>query len=142
MWPHLLGRRKINLSTVFAGQNVGVKEVSDKIWLVSFMHYDLGFFDHESRSLRKRGKPIRPESVTHVSGINVTYVTGIDPSSNVVERDRNRTTDTRIFSPQFKREAAALVKERGVSARLCGDNESACRTGQVAERHSSRGGLL
>ena len=26
-----LGRRKINLSTVFAGQNVGVKEVSDKI---------------------------------------------------------------------------------------------------------------
>jgi putative transposase len=41
------GRRKINLSTVFAGQNVGVKEVSDKIWLVSFMDYDLGFFDHE-----------------------------------------------------------------------------------------------
>jgi len=37
-----LGRRKINLSTVFfAGQNVGVKEVSDKIWLVSFMDYDL-----------------------------------------------------------------------------------------------------
>src|SRR5580658_6916496 len=42
-----LGRRKINLSVVFAGQNVGVKEVSDKIWLVSFMKYDLGFFDHE-----------------------------------------------------------------------------------------------
>jgi len=35
------------LSTVFAGQNVGVKEVSDRIWLVSFMDYDLGFFDHE-----------------------------------------------------------------------------------------------
>jgi hypothetical protein len=30
------------LSTVFAGQNVGIKEFSDKIWLVSFMHYDLG----------------------------------------------------------------------------------------------------
>jgi putative transposase len=43
-----IGRRKINLSTVFAGQNVGVKEVSENIWLVSFMHYDLGFFDHES----------------------------------------------------------------------------------------------
>ena len=26
-----LGRRKLNLSVVFAGQNVGVKEVSDKI---------------------------------------------------------------------------------------------------------------
>jgi hypothetical protein len=37
-----VGRRKINLSTVFAGQNVGIKEFSDKIWLVSFMHYDLG----------------------------------------------------------------------------------------------------
>jgi putative transposase len=43
-----IGRRKINLSTVFAGQNVGVKEVSDQVWLVSFMQYDLGFFDQES----------------------------------------------------------------------------------------------
>jgi hypothetical protein len=42
-----LGRRKINLSVAFASQNVGVKEVSDKIWLVSFMKYDLGFFDQE-----------------------------------------------------------------------------------------------
>jgi len=40
--------RKINLSTVFAGQKVGVKEVDEKVWLISFMHYDLGFFDHES----------------------------------------------------------------------------------------------
>jgi putative transposase len=36
------GRRKINLSVVFAGQNVGVREVADHIWLISFMHYDLG----------------------------------------------------------------------------------------------------
>jgi putative transposase len=43
-----LGRRKINLSQVFAGQNVGIKEIAEKIWLVSFMHYDLGFFDHET----------------------------------------------------------------------------------------------
>ena len=43
-----IGRRKINLSQVFAGQNVGIKEVAEKIWLVSFMHYDLGFFDHET----------------------------------------------------------------------------------------------
>ena len=27
---------------------MGLKEVADKIWLVSFMHYDLGFFDHEA----------------------------------------------------------------------------------------------
>jgi len=43
-----IGRRKINLSGVFAGQNIGITEVSEKIWLVSFMQYDLGFFDHES----------------------------------------------------------------------------------------------
>ena len=23
-------------------------EVAEKIWLVTFMHYDLGFFDHET----------------------------------------------------------------------------------------------
>ncbi len=37
-----IGRRKINLSTVFAGQFVGVREVADDAWLVSFMEYDLG----------------------------------------------------------------------------------------------------
>ena len=51
------GRRKTNLSTVFAGQNVGVKEVSDKIWLVSFMDYDLGFFDHETGRLGNAENP-------------------------------------------------------------------------------------
>lgn len=52
-----IGKRKINLSTVFAGQNVGVKEVSDKIWLVSFMKYDLGFFDHEEGTLTSLDNP-------------------------------------------------------------------------------------
>ena len=37
--------RKINFSRVFAGQNVGVRQVDDRIWLVSFMDYDLGYFD-------------------------------------------------------------------------------------------------
>lgn len=45
-----IGRRKINVSSVFAGQKVGIREVEDKIWLVSFMNYDIGFFDeHENR---------------------------------------------------------------------------------------------
>ena len=29
-------------------QNVGIKEIAAKIWPVSFTHYDLGFFDHET----------------------------------------------------------------------------------------------
>jgi len=37
--------RKINLSQVFAGQRVGIKQVEDRLWLVSFMDYDLGYFD-------------------------------------------------------------------------------------------------
>ncbi len=40
--------RKTNLSHVFAGQQVGIKQVEDRIWLVSFMHYDLGYFDDET----------------------------------------------------------------------------------------------
>jgi len=43
-----IGRRKINLSLVFAGQKVGIKEVAEKIWLVTFMDYDLGFFDQDT----------------------------------------------------------------------------------------------
>jgi putative transposase len=56
-----LGKSKINLSTVFAGQNVGVKEVSDRIWLVSFMQYDLGFFDHETCRLETVDNPFEPK---------------------------------------------------------------------------------
>jgi hypothetical protein len=43
-----MGPLKINLSQAFAGQMVGVKQVEEKIWLVSFMRYDLGFSDHET----------------------------------------------------------------------------------------------
>ena len=54
-------RRKINLSQVFAGQRVGVKQVDDKIWLVSFMHYDLGYFDHETGRLEPIENPFSPK---------------------------------------------------------------------------------
>ena len=56
-----LGKRKINLSQVFAGQKVGVKEVSDQIWLVSFMQYDLGFFDHETCRIEPVANPFAPK---------------------------------------------------------------------------------
>jgi putative transposase len=53
--------RKINLSTVFAGQNVGVKQVDDRIWLVSFMNYDLGYFDDETCRLEPIENPFSPK---------------------------------------------------------------------------------
>ena len=43
--------RKVNLSHVFAGQSVGVTQVGEHIWLVTFMHYDLGYFDGRCRAL-------------------------------------------------------------------------------------------
>jgi putative transposase len=52
-------RRKINLSSVFAGQNVGVKQVDERIWLVTFMHYDLGFFDDETCRLEPADNPFQ-----------------------------------------------------------------------------------
>ena len=45
-------RKKINISTVMAGQRLGIKEVDDGIRLVSFMHYDLGYIDLEQRTLQ------------------------------------------------------------------------------------------
>jgi len=52
-------RQKINLSTVFAGQKVGIKQVADNIWLVSFMHYDLGYFDHQTCRLEPINNPFK-----------------------------------------------------------------------------------
>ena len=53
-------RRKINLSQVFAGQKVGVKQTAEHIWLVSFMDYDLGYFDDETCRLEPIEDPFGP----------------------------------------------------------------------------------
>jgi transposase InsO family protein len=50
-------RKKINISCVLAGQRVGIKEVDDGIWIVSFMHYDLGYIDLEQKSLQPLDNP-------------------------------------------------------------------------------------
>ena len=61
--------RKVNLSHVFAGQTVGVTQVGERIWLVTFMHYDLGYFDDETCRLEPIENPFGPQTVTYVSGI-------------------------------------------------------------------------
>jgi putative transposase len=53
--------RKVNLSHVFAGQNVGVTQVGDRIWLVTFMQYDLGYFDDETCRLEPIDNPFGPK---------------------------------------------------------------------------------
>jgi transposase InsO family protein len=53
-------RKRINLSYVLAGQRVGIKEVDDGIWIVSFMHYDLGYIDLEQKTLQPLDNPFGP----------------------------------------------------------------------------------
>jgi transposase InsO family protein len=50
-------RKKINISTVLAGQKLGIKEVDDGIWLVSFLAYDLGYIDLEQKTLQTIDNP-------------------------------------------------------------------------------------
>ncbi len=57
------GKLKVNLSTVFAGQFVGIREVEDRVWLVSFLDYDLGFFDTEKARVEPAPNPFAPDKV-------------------------------------------------------------------------------
>jgi putative transposase len=55
--------RRPRFSQVFAGQAVGFKGVHDDIWLVSFMEYDLGYFDLETRVLAPLENPFGPKAL-------------------------------------------------------------------------------
>ena len=57
--------RKVNLSHVFAGQDVGVTQDGERIWLVTFMHYDLGYFDDETCRLEPIDNPFGPKVLRH-----------------------------------------------------------------------------
>jgi putative transposase len=47
----------LNVSQVFSGQRVGVRQVTERIWLVTFMDYDLGYFDDETCRLEPIASP-------------------------------------------------------------------------------------
>jgi hypothetical protein len=52
---------RFSVTHVLAGQNVGVTEVGERIWLVTFMHYDLGYFDDEVGRLEPIANPFGPK---------------------------------------------------------------------------------
>ncbi len=58
-----IGKRKINLSQVFAGQILGLREVADQVWLVSFMGDDIGFLDNAEDQVKPTTNPFAPEIV-------------------------------------------------------------------------------
>ncbi len=50
-------REKINVSSVLAGQRLGITEVDDGIRPLSFMRDDLGYIDLEQRTLQTIDNP-------------------------------------------------------------------------------------
>ena len=53
-------RKEVNLSTVFAGQKIGTRQVEDRLRLASFMTYDLGYFDEDTCRLEPIDDPLAP----------------------------------------------------------------------------------
>ena len=53
-----LSRATFSLATPgFQSLKLGIKEVDEGIWLASFMHYDLGYFDLEQKTLQPLDNP-------------------------------------------------------------------------------------
>lgn len=52
-----LHRKKINISHVLQGQALGLKEVEENTWLVTFMDYDLGYIDLDEKCLQPLENP-------------------------------------------------------------------------------------
>jgi hypothetical protein len=81
-------RKKINISTVLAGQKVGVKEVDEGIWLVSFMHYDLGYIDLEQKTLQPLDNPFGSRLSPNVLGTIRHLCLRAGPRGNQVGGER------------------------------------------------------
>ena len=48
---------RYSLLPLSPGRTLGIKEVDDGIWLISFMQYDLGYIDLEQRTLQTIDSP-------------------------------------------------------------------------------------
>ena len=74
--PHRPDAKSI-LSTAFAGQTVGFREVDDQSWLVNLLNYDLGYFDNERGRVEPGPNPFTPDKVlTMCPEQGVNHVTG------------------------------------------------------------------
>ena len=61
-----VGSRKINLSTALAEQLVGIREVDDQVWQVSFLEYDLGYLDRDQDRVEPGPNPFAPNTVLNM----------------------------------------------------------------------------
>jgi hypothetical protein len=83
--------KPVNLSHVFAGQRVGIKEVDEGIWIVSFMHYDLGFIDLEQKTLQPVDNPF---------GIRVSPMCRVRPVIYVIRPHPRNLVASQGFEPR------------------------------------------
>jgi hypothetical protein len=60
---------------------VGVQQVDDRLWLVTFMDYDLGCFDETCR-LEPSENPFGPKVLPMSPEQSVTHVTSMNPRNN------------------------------------------------------------
>jgi hypothetical protein len=61
-----------------AGRKLDINEVDEGIWLVSFMQYDLGYFDLEQKTLQPLDNPLGTRLSPMSQVRSVTYVSGPD----------------------------------------------------------------
>jgi transposase InsO family protein len=130
-------KKKINLSTSLAGQAVGIKEVDDGIWLVSFMDYDLGYIDLEEKTLQPLDNPFGPRvyamsserSVKDVFGPysdKVVGAKGFEPSTSW-SRTRNRKHISRCPGVSYDLSGRSQIDKFGqVRLDLSGSQETLC----------------
>ena len=58
-----LYRKKISLNVCPARQAVGIKEVDNRVWLVRFTDYDLGYVDLDEKPLQPLANPFGPKAL-------------------------------------------------------------------------------
>ncbi len=50
-----------------AGRDLGIREVDNEVWIVSFLDYDLGYFDKKEDRVEPGPNPFAPEKVLTIS---------------------------------------------------------------------------
>ena len=73
--------------------------MADDVWLVSFMDYEIGFFDQSENRVEPVGEnPLRSKTVTYVPGMKC-YPCARNGPLVIGAPDRIRTCDLRLRRP-------------------------------------------
>jgi hypothetical protein len=97
------------VSQVFAGQKVGVKQVGEHVWLVTFMHCDLGYFDYETGRLEPIDNPFGPSLLPLLSASGEEWLSSI--RRRIGFRRRVERTSFRFERLPFHSESPARLFE-------------------------------